>query len=458
MMEERVLKFILALRSRGVRISLAESADAFRSIEELGVKDRELFRICLRSTLIKDQSSISTFEELFPLFFGTAQEPPLLDPWQDLTDQEADWLAKALERLAQELRASLERLLHGDPLSESELKQLASQIGLQGVQDLRFRDWMAKRMQNALQFRQVREALDELMKTLAELGMELSRVTQLGRAMQANLDSLEDQIRSYIGERIVDQIAEGKPQDSQADLFNRPFHTLTEEDMKILRREVRRLAIRLRTRITLRQRRSRTGLLDAKATIRANLKHGNVPMILKHRDRRLRPRLVVICDISTSMRHLSELMLSLVYNLQDQVRKTHAFAFIDHLEYISPSFERTGADEAVAGILDRMPSGYYNTDLGRSLDNFVARFLDTVNYQSTLIIVGDGRNNYNDPRLDLFNLISRRSNRTIWINPEHSTLWGVGDSDMRAYLPYCDHVLRVNNLSELSQAVDRLFE
>jgi hypothetical protein len=47
---------------------------------------------------------------------------------------------------------------------------------------------------------------------------------------------------------------------------------------------------------------------------------------------------VVICDISTSMRHCSELMLSLVYALQDLVTKTHAFAFIDHLEYISPDF------------------------------------------------------------------------------------------------------------------------
>ena len=38
-MEERILKFIAALRAGGVRVSLAESADAFAAIDRLGVKE-----------------------------------------------------------------------------------------------------------------------------------------------------------------------------------------------------------------------------------------------------------------------------------------------------------------------------------------------------------------------------------------------------------------------------------
>ena len=71
-MEERILKFIAALRAAGVRISLAESADAFKAIQDLGIKDRENFRISLQTTLVKDSANLPIFHELFPIFFGNS--------------------------------------------------------------------------------------------------------------------------------------------------------------------------------------------------------------------------------------------------------------------------------------------------------------------------------------------------------------------------------------------------
>jgi hypothetical protein len=149
-------------------------------------------------------------------------------------------------------------------------------------------------------------------------------------------------------------------------------------------------------------------------------------------------------------------MLSLIYSMQDQINKTHAFAFIDHLEFISPDLNSKDVRGAVATVLRRMPPGHYNTDLGLSLENFFDQFLDKLDNRSTLIVVGDGRNNYNDPRLDIFGNLSHRSRRTVWLNPEPPTLWGSGDSDMLRYASYCDSILQVSNLSELTTAVDRL--
>jgi len=68
-------------------------------------------------------------------------------------------------------------------------------------------------------------------------------------------------------------------------------------------------------------------------------------------------------------------------------------------------------------------SGHYNTDLGWSLNDFNNEYMDTLNGQTTLIVVGDGRNNYNDPRVDQFTIMSRRAARTIWLNPEPPHLW-----------------------------------
>ncbi len=454
-MEGRILKLIAALRASGVRVSLAESADAFSAIDQLGVQDRDTFRLSLRATLIKDARDLAAFDKLFPLFFGQG-EPPMSNLSSDLTPEEAQQIADALRQMSQRLRARFERLLQGKSLTRNELEQLAQMVGLNNVDDLRYQNWMAQRMQRALGFPQVREALEELMQTLSEMGMDSQRLEQIRDLIRQNLQSIGQQVAQFAGERIVENLSEKPPTEALDDLLNRPFGSLSDREKKLIQREVQRLAAALRTRIALRQKRAKTGQLDAKATLRANLKHQSVPIEIRHRDRTRKPRIVAICDVSTSMRFFSELMLAFLYALQGQVRKMHAFAFIDHLEYISTDFSDGETSEAVSRVLLRMPSGYYNTDLGYSLQNFTHDHLDTLNGRTTLIVVGDGRNNFNDPRLDLFSQMARRSARTIWLNPEPPDKWGSGDSDMHQYAPLCDSVLLVRNLAELTAAVDSL--
>ncbi len=455
-MESRILQLISALRASGVRVSLAESAEAFSAVDLMGIQNREEFRLSLRATLIKDVKDIPTFEKLFPLFFGSGQPPQMGgNPSDDMTPEEAQMLAEALREFAENLRQRMERLMNGEPLTKSELEALAQLVGLNQADNLNYQNWMSQRMMRALAFPEVGEALKELMEQLAQMGMSRERIEQIREMIQQNMQGMREQINQFAGQRIAENLSERPRGDNIDSLMNRPFHALSDADKKVLQREVKRLAAMLRTRIALRQKRAKSGQLDPKATIRANLKYHGVPMEIKHRDRIRKPKLVVICDISTSMRFCSELMLSFLFALQGQVRKTHAFAFIDHLESISEDFAGSNADEAIASVLWRMPSGHYNTDLGWSLNDFQNEYLDTLNGQTTLIIVGDGRNNYNDPRLDIFSLMSRRAARTIWLNPEPSVLWN-GDSDMPKYAPLCSNVLKVSNLKELTQAVDQL--
>ncbi len=455
-MESRILQLISALRASGVRVSLAESAEAFSAVDLMGIQDRESFRLSLRATLVKDVKDIPTFEKLFPLFFGSGQ-PPMMggNPSDEMTPEEAQMMAEALRQFSENLRQRLERLMNGEQLSGSELQALGRLIGLEQADNLNYQNWMAQRMMRALAFPEVREALQELMEQLAQMGMSRERIEQIQNLIQQNMQGLQEQINQYAGERIAENLSERQRPDNVDSLLNRPFHALSEAEKNLLQHEVKRLAAILRTRIALRQKHAKNGQMDPKATIRANLKYQGVPIEIKHRNRVRKPKIVIICDISTSMRFCSELMLGFLFALQGQVRKTHAFAFIDHLEYISEDFAVSNTDEAVQTVLWRMPSGYYNTDLGWSLNNFNSEYLDTLNSQTTLILVGDGRNNYHDPRLDLFAALARRAARTIWLNPEPSTLWH-GDSDMPKYAPLCNDVLKVSNLRELAAAVDQL--
>ena len=457
-MDDRIIRFVSALRAGGVRISLAESADAFRAVDMLGVQEREAFRLSLRATLVKDAVSLPTFDELFPLFFDSSDaQQPMFDATQAMSPEEAQMLAQMLKQFGEQLRQMLEKLLRGDQLSQQELDQLAQMTGLNRAQDMQYRDWYAQRMMRALRFKEVQEALREIMELLAKMGMSKQRLDQMQQLIQANQQALQEQVNRFAGQKIAENMSEAEPEDANVDdLLDRPFRALSDREMDVLRKEVRRLANRLRSRIALRQKRAKSGQLDAKATIRANLKHSGVPIEIKHRDHRIKRKLVVFCAISTSMRDCSELMLGLVYALRDLWTVTHAFAFIDHLEFISPDFAGKEPNAAIAAVLERMPPGHYSTDLGYALNQFTRQYLDTVDQRTTFILVGDGRNNYNDPALEAFQQLARRSRRMIWINPEPPMLWGSGDSDMLHYAPICNNVVMAATLGELTEAVDQL--
>ena len=189
-MESRILQLIAALRASGVRVSLAESAEAFSAVDLLGVQNREEFRLALRATLVKDARDLPVFDKLFPLFFGSGQ-PPLMggNLSDNLTPEEAQMLAGALRQLADRLRQSLERLMNGQPLTRDELEQLAKMVGLNNMDDLRYQDYMAQRMERALAFPEVREAMRELLEQLQKMGMSRERLEQIRAGFCRSLPS-----------------------------------------------------------------------------------------------------------------------------------------------------------------------------------------------------------------------------------------------------------------------------
>jgi len=456
-MEERITKFVAALRAAGVRVSLAESEDAWRAIRHMGVMDRNRFRWALRATLVKDASGLPIFEELFPLYFGVDQ-PPMMNPQDGMSQEERDMLQQAMDDLAGELQQLLNWLLNGRQPSQEELEELAQQAGIDRATSTSQAERYARRMQRLLHWEQLQELLELLWELLAEQGMDPEKIQQLKERVAQNMEALEKQLEQFAGQAIGEQTVEEyqKRPPSVDELMERPFELLTEEEMRLLRDEVRRLAARLRSHAALRQKRGQDGRLDAKSTIRANLRYGGVPMELHYRTRRLRPKLVTLLDVSTSMRQVTEFFLWLLYELQDQIQKARSFAYIDHLEEVSQDLATLRPDEAMQSITTKLPPGHYNTDFGASLREFESEHMDAVDFRTTVIVLGDGRNNLQDPALDTFSDLGRRSRRIIWMNPEYPAQWGTGDSDMLEYAPLCNEVYQVRNLAQLAAAVDRM--
>ncbi|GIV97260.1 MAG: hypothetical protein KatS3mg057_1917 [Herpetosiphonaceae bacterium] len=458
-MERRIVEFIMGMRAAGVRISIAESEDCMKAVRELGIEDRGSFRETLRATLVKDVHDFPKFDELFPLYFGSGG-PPMRSPsaggLDQLRPEDMQALQQAIKQLRNRVQELIQRLLNGEQLSRQELERFAQQAGLQYADTMRDRLWIERRMQQLLGLDKLEQELQQLMRLLEQAGMAEDLREIIRQQVEDNAQAMREQIRQHVGAGLAERQAERYQQRRGSDLMHKPFNRLTEEEAEELRKQVRRLAAQLRSRAALRQRRANDGQIDVRRTMRVNLRYGGVPLELRYRRRHLKPRLVLICDVSTSMRPVAEFMLRLVYELQDQVSKTRSFAFIDTMHEISQDLSTSHASESIQEILYRIPPGHYNTDLGASLATFIHRYFDATDRRTTVIVLGDGRNNYNDPRLDLVDTIRARAKQVIWLTPEPQTMWGTGDSDMHLYAPRCDAVHEVSSLAQLIRAIDRL--
>ena len=96
------------------------------------------------------------------------------------------------------------------------------------------------------------------------------------------------------------------------------------------------------------------------------------------------------------------------------------------------------------------------TDYGGSLLDFRNQYLDCLTKRTTVIILGDARNNYSEPQTEVLRFISERCKRLIWLNPETPSLWGSGDSEMKKYLPYCSIARECTTLRHLERVVEYL--
>ncbi|MCU0479930.1 MAG: VWA domain-containing protein [Anaerolineae bacterium] len=456
-MDKRMVEFIRALRAAGVRISLAESQDAVYGVDEVGVDNQNHFKSTLKSTLVKEAHDHQVFDYFYPLFFAS-NVPPLQNIPENLTPEEQEMLQQALRSLVgldQALQDLLRQLLEGQAFNQDQLDQMGEDAGLNQANEMYQRPWFERRMNQQAQMERLRQMLEQLLDQLQAMGMSQEKLDELREMMQENMQGLSEQLSNFVGSSVAQQMAQQEPE-AKPDISDIPFSRLSQADIDQIRDEIRRLAARLRSRASLRQKRAKMGDPDPRRTIRANLRYGGTPIELKTRTHHKKPALVVICDISTSVRYCTEFLLTLIYELQDQVARTNSFVFISDLVDISMEFKEHEPREAVARVMNNNRPGYYNTDLGNSLNTFKRDHMGLITGRTTVIILGDGRNNYSNPRLDIAQDIQRKARRLIWFCPEPRSQWGTGDSDMHLYAANADGVHYVNTLNDLANAVDSI--
>jgi uncharacterized protein with von Willebrand factor type A (vWA) domain len=221
---------------------------------------------------------------------------------------------------------------------------------------------------------------------------------------------------------------------------------------------VRRLAERLKTRIVRRQRSKRKGTLNVRRTLRRNLSWGGTPMVPVFRARRSqRPEVVVLCDVSESVRNVSRLMLLFTHTLQSLFARVRSFVFVSDVGEVTDLFRGLEPERALdLAVTGKAVSLQSNSNYGRALASFVRDELPSITRRTTVLVIGDGRNNNNPANVWALREIRQKAKRLVWICPEDRRGWGFGDSEMDVYAQACDQVVVVQTLSDLDQLADQL--
>ena len=447
-MDEKLVEFSNLLRRNGIRVSLAESMDVVRALDVVGLGERDTVRAALRTTLVKRGVDLPVYEELFELFFSG-----LADAMKELTSATAQalemsdpdfqrWLedlARRLEEAGIDLSPLARALLGADSGTlERMLRDAAERARLADIQQ-GFQEGRFARLQEQLQ------SAD-------------SADPRLEAYLTRRLQDLAEMIRALVRAQLIRQdVTRGDQQRLQA-LSEKSFYYLSEDEIRRMQEAVTKLAQRLRNVISIRRRRARRGKFDPNDTLRRNLQYGGVPFrIVFNRKRKDKPQVMVLCDVSDSVRNVSRFMLQFVYSLQDLYSKVRSFIFVSDVGEVTRLFEELDIHEAIQSALHgNIINVYAHSDFGRAFKAFHREYLVAINKRTTVILLGDGRNNYNLPHEWVLRDVQQRAKQVIWLNPENRMTWGFGDSEMDRYAPYCTVVEECRNLNQLYRVIDRL--
>ena len=497
-MERSLHRFVRLLRLRGVRVSVTEALDAMCAAAQPGaLADRETLRYVLRVALVKDRRDLEVFDELFDRYFRLE---PVTRPGphehshghEDLADQET---AESFTISAELSQTPQQGHSHGKPAdirdyfrpedlaTSYNLHQEANKIDLASMTDeLMLAD---ERGRTALSGPRVQLDTSRLHgagppgRLLGSPGTRLDTGLTVAEE-QALLDWLDDP-DADVSTDALSSLARGSGGEiaNLGELLKRHLEALAAMDRRAiespgrpgsgnvrtavgeaeryrLEETLRRLAKTMPGALTHRRTVAGRGRVDPARTMRANMRFDGVPFrpvtVARKEDK---PRLVVLADVSLSVRRTARFTLYFMHGLQRLFGQVRAFAFVADTVEITDLFAEHPVERALDLIFDGdVLDVDADSDYGAAFGRFREEYPDIVTRRTTVLILGDGRGNGHDPNLDAFEEIARRGKQLIWLTPERRNIWRLGQCDLPRYAEFCDRVDVVRDLDGLDRATD----
>ncbi len=493
-MDRTLTNFIRSLRMADVRISTAETLDAMNTVELVGYKNREFLRDSLAMVLPKTADEKETFYNCFDEFFafedvsgerGEEAHAEGEEHGDEQTGEGGEGGGSGGERQPGEpaggkRKKSKKKKPNNNLFEEEEEEDLGpgamteatSELGelLMGDSKVELTMRMAAAGE-AINVREIqiftqkglyaRRIMDEM--GLADLNREISDLREspavparrLGQELKRRRDWLREQVRDYVERQfLLNADVTGKKLREEL-LRKVKLSNVEHRNFRLIQEIVYKMAKKLTTMHSRRKKVYKRGLLNVPRTLRHNMSYDGAIFDLHWKSVKIdRPKVFAICDVSGSVANYARFMLMFLYSLDEVMPKVRSFAFSSDLAEVTDLFNRNKIEDAIAKVLRDYSGG--STDYGQAFVDFRKLCMDDVDNRTTIIILGDARNNYGDPHAEILKEMYDRSKRVIWLNPEARLSWNTGDSEMRRYGAYSHQVEECNSLMHLERVVGNL--
>ena len=436
--------FIHILRSSDLRVSTSESIDAMNVVSEVGLDDKSLLKDSLSFSLAKTLREKEIFNKCFDNFF------------------EENYMNLKGEKLPQE---NHEEDIEFDDLNNientqknlEELYKSSDKTSLMTVMALAARD---ANLQDIKLFTQVgmftRKIFDEM--GLETLNNDIFQAAREGDGKREGelkniRENLRLEIRDYVENQVKLRTTNAGKQLREDALSQMRLTQADKSDYQIMSGIIKKMARRLISVHSRRKRKSQRGVLDVRSTIRANQEYDGILFETVWKKSKVdRPKIVALCDVSGSVANVSRFFLMFLHSLTEILPNVRTFAFSNKAGEVTDLFENKDIEVAAAETL--LLNGGGSTDYGQAFVDLEGFLENNIDRKTTVIILGDARSNYGDPRCDVLKTIQEKSKRILFLNPEPKSVWGTGDSEMLRFVPYCSKSKVCSSLFDLERVVD----
>ncbi len=459
--------FVHELRAAGVPVSMVEAIDAMEALRHVDWSDREGLKATLATTLVKNARHSQAFDTVFEVFFALERSPAASDqetpgPTETASDAEGRGggtgggmdLDELVEALLQAMASrDFDALRAG---ARQAVEQLA---GMEPGRPVGGTYYLYRTLRQ-LDVESLEERLREALLAEAGDGDLAERLT--ADEVRELIERLREEIQAEIRRRLVaDRGREAVAKTLRAPLLEEiDLMHATRSDLARIEEVIEPLTRKLAARLARRRKLAERGRLDFRKTMRASLATGGVPIEPRFRTTRPhRPEVFLLCDISGSMATFARFTLQFTYAMSGQFSRLRAFVFVDAMDevtdYLTPG---TDFSEALTRITTEADVVWLDghSDYGHALEQFSATYGRELTPRSTIIITGDARNNYREPRDQFLAELADAVEAIYWLNPEPRAYWDSGDSVMSSYGRWCDAVYEVRNLAQLERFVEQV--
>lgn len=454
-----MLNFVSACRASDLRVSTAEVIDTARHLALVDVLDEAGFRAALRANFAKSRREQHLFDRLYNLFFHDMRPEAELSP--DAADQAR--IRQALDQMRQaagddDITQAIFDFLAGAPIPYLKLIQKLETQRDEASKALKSNlSQLSSRLEVMLRINQTRNRLLQFQGDNAAPGapgQNQGMASHLLDRLETANRMLTEETRPY-----NDGLKQVNTYDKQyAGIGERPFSNLTAAEIEQMRTVIDQLVRKMKDIMSRRYASRNKGKLDVKKTLRLAQKYQGVPIEISYRRQPLRKtRVVTLCDVSGSVWSAARFMLNMLYSMQECFSDVQSFAFVAGPTDITDIFEKHEVNKAIEKVVTDANINFdAYTDYGAMFTEFHRDHLHLLTRKTTLIILGDARTNYQNPRENLLDEMRAKCRRVIWLNPEPEQFWGTGDSEMNTYKAYCHEVRPCRNLNQLMYFIEDL--